>query len=105
MTDSSERTDTGLETDLVAWLEEHWDPDLTVAEWWDRLGTSGWAAPSWPAKWYGKGLSPSEAVRAQQAIAEFGALGLRGARVCCWPARPSPCREPMSSGTATSEPS
>jgi alkylation response protein AidB-like acyl-CoA dehydrogenase len=78
VTESSERTDTGLETDLVAWLKEHWDPDVTVAEWWDRLGTSGWAAPSWPAKWYGLDLSPSEAVRAQQVIAEFGALGAPG---------------------------
>ena len=23
-----------------SWLEESWDPDLTVAEWWERLGDS-----------------------------------------------------------------
>ena len=78
MTDSSQRTETGLETELVAWLTEHWDPESTVAEWWERLGTAGWAAPSWPAKWYGQDLSPSEAVRAQQIIADFGALGAPG---------------------------
>jgi alkylation response protein AidB-like acyl-CoA dehydrogenase len=78
MTDSSERTDTGLESELGAWLKEHWDPDSTVAEWWERLGTAGWAAPSWPEKWYGQDMSPSESVRAQQVIAEFGALGAPG---------------------------
>jgi alkylation response protein AidB-like acyl-CoA dehydrogenase len=78
MAESNERGDTGLETELVAWLKENWDPEVTVAEWWERLGTAGWAAPSWPAKWYGQDLPPSEAVRAQQIIAEFGALGAPG---------------------------
>ena len=36
----SDVTDEGLD----AWLDENWDPDLTVSEWWQRLGTSGWAA-------------------------------------------------------------
>ena len=61
-----------------AWLEENWDPDLTVEEWWDRLGRSGWAVPTWPVEWYGKGLSRAEGVRVQQAIAAFGALGAPG---------------------------
>jgi alkylation response protein AidB-like acyl-CoA dehydrogenase len=66
-------------TDAVtAWLAEHWDPDLTVAEWWDRLGRSGWAMPTWPVEWYGKGLSRAEGVRVQQAMAAFGALGAPG---------------------------
>ena len=32
--------------ELQDWLEENWDPDLTVGEWWERLGMSGWAAPT-----------------------------------------------------------
>ena len=24
-----------------AWLEENWDPELTVGEWWERLGLVG----------------------------------------------------------------
>jgi alkylation response protein AidB-like acyl-CoA dehydrogenase len=78
VTESNEGTETGLETELVDWLKENWDPESTVAEWWERLGTAGWAAPSWPAKWYGQDRPPSEAVRAQQIIAEFGALGAPG---------------------------
>jgi alkylation response protein AidB-like acyl-CoA dehydrogenase len=64
--------------ELTGWLEANWDPELTVAEWWERLGTSGWAAPGWPTEWFGKGLSRDDTVRAQRTIAEFGALGAPG---------------------------
>jgi alkylation response protein AidB-like acyl-CoA dehydrogenase len=60
------------------WLAESWDPDLTVAEWWERLGLSGWGVPTWPVEWFGKGLSPAEGVRVQHAIADFGALPAPG---------------------------
>jgi alkylation response protein AidB-like acyl-CoA dehydrogenase len=64
--------------EVTVWLEQNWDPDLTVAEWWDRLGRSGWATPTWPVEWYGHGLARSEGVRVQQAITAFGALGAPG---------------------------
>jgi alkylation response protein AidB-like acyl-CoA dehydrogenase len=76
MTDTAERTDVVAE--VTTWLEENWDPDITVAEWWDRLGTSGWAVPTWPEDWFGKGLSRDDAVKVGQAIADFGALGAPG---------------------------
>ena len=72
-------TSTGdVTADVTAWLEQNWDPDLTVAEWWDRLGRSGWATPTWPVEWYGRGLSRVDGVRVQQAITAFGALGAPG---------------------------
>ena len=61
--------------ELQGWLEESWDPDLTVGEWWERLGMSGWAAPLLPADCYGRGLSRGDALAAQQTITKFGALG------------------------------
>ena len=82
MADTAERTTTSTGSDvtaeITAWLEENWDPELTVAEWWDRLGTSGWAVPTWPEESFGKGLSRDDAVKASQAIADFGALGAPG---------------------------
>jgi alkylation response protein AidB-like acyl-CoA dehydrogenase len=63
---------------LESWLVSHWDPELTVAQWWERLGTSGWAAPTLPVDCFGKGLSREEGVRVQEAIARFGALGAPG---------------------------
>jgi alkylation response protein AidB-like acyl-CoA dehydrogenase len=65
-------------TEVKGWLEENWDPDLTVRDWWDRLGNSGWAAPTWPEEWFGKGLSNAESSQVARAFAEIGALGPPG---------------------------
>jgi len=64
--------------ELHTWLADNWDPELSVGDWWERLGLSGWAAPSLPANAYGRDLSRADAVRAEQAIAEHGALGAPG---------------------------
>ncbi|MGN6696265.1 MAG: acyl-CoA dehydrogenase family protein [Aquihabitans sp.] len=61
--------------ELQAWLDDNWDPDLTVGEWWERLGLAGWAAPTLPANAYGKGVARSVGVQVQKAIAAYGALG------------------------------
>ena len=71
-------TETDAVTEAKEWLAANWDPDLTVGEWWERFGTSGWAAPMLPDTAYGKGLSRSEVVRVQEAVAEFGALAAPG---------------------------
>jgi alkylation response protein AidB-like acyl-CoA dehydrogenase len=69
---------TGLDDpidELREWLESNWDPELTVAQWWERLGLAGWSAPLLAADSYGRGLSRSDALRAQALIAAHGALG------------------------------
>ena len=53
-----------LVDELRTWLEENWDPDLTVGEWWERLGLSGWAAPE-PAR-------PTPTARASAATTPCG---------------------------------
>ncbi len=76
-------TDTAVETtrtdellsELRSWLADNWDPDLTVAEWWERMGLAGWAAPGLPEKAYGRAMARSDVVLVQQEIAKFGALG------------------------------
>ena len=71
-------TTTDPVTEVKEWLSANWDPDLSVSEWWERLGTSGWAAPSLPLDCYGKGLTRAEVVLVQNALAEFGALAAPG---------------------------
>ena len=61
--------------ELDGWLTTNWDPDLTVAAWWERLGLAGWSAPSLPLASYGRGLSRTDGFRVHQAIAERGILG------------------------------
>ncbi|MGH9045753.1 MAG: acyl-CoA dehydrogenase family protein [Acidimicrobiales bacterium] len=60
------------------WLQENWDPELTVAEWWDRLGMAGWSAPALAKNAYGRELSRSDAMAVSREIAAFGALGPPG---------------------------
>ena len=61
--------------ELDAWLEANWDPQLTVREWWERLGSSGWAAPHWPTAAHGLGLSMAETARVRQVLRERRVLG------------------------------
>jgi len=68
-------TSDALIDELHAWLEQNWDPEITLAEWWERLGLSGWAAPTLPENAYGRGLSRPDASRVSMEIAKFGALG------------------------------
>ena len=70
--------DTGADailSELRAWLGNNWDPDLTVGEWWERLGLAGWSSPGLPENAYGKGMARADAVLVSQEISNFGALG------------------------------
>ncbi len=41
--------------DLIReWLEQNWDPDLSLVEWRKRLVAGRWAVPSWPKNWFGR---------------------------------------------------
>jgi len=87
--DHSERTertfdpieDTGADeilSELRAWLAINWDPDLTVGEWWERLGLAGWSAPGLPETAYGRSMARADTVLVAQEISKFGALGAPG---------------------------
>jgi len=64
--------------ELQTWLGDNWDPDLTVAQWWERLGLAGWSAPSLPDHAFGRGLSRNDANRVAETISDHGALGAPG---------------------------
>ena len=65
----------GVLSDLRDWLGANWDPDLTVGDWWERLGLAGWAAPGLPANAYGRAMARADTVLVQREISSFGALG------------------------------
>jgi alkylation response protein AidB-like acyl-CoA dehydrogenase len=60
---------------VAAWLAESWDPDLSLREWRDRLADSGWACPTWPREWCGRGLPASAAGVVAEEFARAGAVG------------------------------
>ncbi len=62
--------------EVCSWLEQHWDAELSLIEWRTLLADSGWACPSWPAAWCGRGL-PAPAVEVvSDEIAKVGAVGV-----------------------------
>ncbi|MBA3652757.1 MAG: acyl-CoA dehydrogenase family protein [Actinobacteria bacterium] len=67
-------TDTDVRAEARSWLEANWDPDLSLREWRERLVDSGWACPSWPTEYYGRGLPEADAV-VDEELARIGAVG------------------------------
>jgi alkylation response protein AidB-like acyl-CoA dehydrogenase len=64
-----------------AWLAEHWDSELPLAEWRRRLVSSGWGCPTWPAAWFGKGLSEALGEVVQAEFRRAGAVGVASSGV------------------------
>lgn len=45
-----------IRREVRQWITANWDPNLSLVEWRTSLLDSGWAVPSWPERWFGKGL-------------------------------------------------
>jgi alkylation response protein AidB-like acyl-CoA dehydrogenase len=60
----------------MEWLEQSWDPNLSLLEWRLRLVDAGWACPTWPLAWGGRGLSTLAAESVASTVAQFGAPGV-----------------------------
>ena len=67
-------TTIAVELDVEQWLAANWDPDLTVAEWWQRLADARLAHPMLPEPW-GRAWTPEETARLADAMVQLGALG------------------------------
>ena len=64
-----------VRSEARAWFAEHWDPDLDLGTWWERFAGSGWAFPTWPADWHGRGLSSPAASVVAEERRRAGAFG------------------------------
>jgi len=64
-----------VKIDAAQWFAEHWDPDMPLGVWWQLLADAGWAFPSWPEGFGGRGLSSGPTKAAIQARREAGAFG------------------------------
>ncbi len=52
----TELTEQALRGEVRDWVEERWDPSMSLLSWRKLLVGAGWAVPSWPERWYGRGL-------------------------------------------------
>ena len=64
-----------VRAEVRAWLAANWDPELSLRGWRERLADSGWACPTWPVDWYGKGLKPSLESVVDEEMRSAGAIG------------------------------
>jgi alkylation response protein AidB-like acyl-CoA dehydrogenase len=72
---SVEADEAAIRREVRAWLAGNWDPVLDRRTWLARVADSGWAAPSWPVQWHGRGLDPSFT---NIVLAEFRRVGADG---------------------------
>jgi alkylation response protein AidB-like acyl-CoA dehydrogenase len=70
----TEQTEDEIRSDVRAWLEANWDPNLGLVEWRLKLADSGWGVPTWPAEWYGKGLSDAMGRMIDEEFDRIGAV-------------------------------
>ncbi|MET0377145.1 MAG: acyl-CoA dehydrogenase family protein [Rhizorhabdus sp.] len=69
--------------EVRSWLAEHWDADKKQAKaggpteaWLGAVADAGWAVPSWPTEYWGRGLDKDET---SAVINEFRKVGAHGA--------------------------
>jgi alkylation response protein AidB-like acyl-CoA dehydrogenase len=70
-----EATASSVRREAREWIEQNFDPQLSLRDWLERLADSGWAQPAWPAAWYGRGLPPDLAALAYEEFNRADAPG------------------------------
>ncbi|HEX5945743.1 MAG TPA: acyl-CoA dehydrogenase family protein [Acidimicrobiales bacterium] len=63
-----------LRAEVRAWLDDNWDPDLIVEDWWARVAEAGWTAPHFAPDQGGRGLDRRSQGTVRAAFADYGAL-------------------------------
>jgi alkylation response protein AidB-like acyl-CoA dehydrogenase len=75
-------TDTGIEArphaelwdEVNGWLDDNWNPDLSVDEWWAIVADAGWTAPDFAVEQGGRGLPRRASAVVRSAFVKYGAL-------------------------------
>jgi len=65
-----------VRSELTEWVGAHWDPDLALHDWREILLRSGWAVPSWPERWHGRGWPAWTDELVGSELLRLGAVGL-----------------------------
>ena len=92
--------DADLLAEVTAWLDEHWDPDLTVAQWWELVGDRRVGRPR-TSLGSGAGSATPDARSSPSAPPSNGTARCNHpvAWACSWPRPPSSATAPRSRST------
>jgi len=63
-----------LRAEVRDWLGAHWDPTLSVGDWWRIVAAAGWTAPHFLPEQGGRGLDRNAGATVRAEFARFGAL-------------------------------
>ncbi len=74
----SEPTEESVRNEVRAWLEANWKPERSLRDWRDLLADSGWACPTWPTEWFGRGLPLALGDVVSEEFRRIGAVGVPG---------------------------
>ncbi len=58
-----------------AWIDENWDPKITVAEWWQRMADARYSHPMLPENAGGRGYNRTLARAVHQTMGEMNVIG------------------------------
>jgi alkylation response protein AidB-like acyl-CoA dehydrogenase len=47
---------------VSSWVSVHWDPEMTLNEWWGLLAKERLSVPHWPQEWFGRGWSRGQSL-------------------------------------------
>jgi len=72
-----------IRREAADWLADNWTGERSDA-WLEKVVDANWAAPSWPAEWHGRGVSPELAQVVAQEFAKVGAPGSGQDAVNLW---------------------
>jgi len=61
---------------LADWVRRYWDPAMALRDWRQLLLASGWAVPSWPQRWHGRGLPAWADELVGSELLRLGAVGV-----------------------------
>ena len=65
-----------IRAELGDWVAGHWDPTMALRDWRELLLDSGWAVPSWPRRWHGRGLPAWADELVGGELLRLGAVGI-----------------------------
>jgi len=69
-------TISSIREEVGTWLQDNWNPDLSLVDWRNKLADSGWGVPGWPKQWYGRDLPAALASCVDEEFAAINAVGV-----------------------------
>ncbi|HXB49700.1 MAG TPA: acyl-CoA dehydrogenase family protein [Streptosporangiaceae bacterium] len=65
-----------IRAELADWVQQHWDAEMALRDWRGLLLQAGWAVPSWPRRWHGRGLPAWADELVASELIRLGAVGI-----------------------------